>query len=303
MKFGISYNTGVYGVDPDGMIAVARHAEDRGFESFYVPEHIALYPGAKVGLVEFPPALPIVDPLATLSFVAAATGRILLGTAVLLLPYHHPVVLAKRLATIDVLSKGRMRLLTVGVGALPGEAQARGVDFATRGRRADEAIDVLRLLWAGDETASASTGSSSPSRTCAASPSRAAPRPSRFTSGDQVRPPPAGPADAETAISQAAGSPPRNEPARSTSCGPPPSRPAGTQTCWSTPGGDRSTCQTTTSGPMPATGRPGWWWASRRLTRESSATRSRRSRTGSSWADGYPVRRVSGSSVQPIAAR
>jgi len=151
VKFGISYNTGVYGVDPDGMIAVARHAEDCGFESFYVPEHIALYPGAKVGAVEFPPALPIVDPLETLSFVAAATERILLGTGVLLLPYHYPVVLAKRLATIDVLSQGRMRLLTVGVGALPGEAQAAGVDFATRGRRADEAIDVLRLLWAGDE--------------------------------------------------------------------------------------------------------------------------------------------------------
>src|SRR5215472_17255713 len=133
------------------MTAVARHAEDRGFESFYVPEHIALYPGAKVGPVEFPPALPIVDPLETLSFVAAATGRILLGTAVLLPAYHHPVLLAKRLATIDVLSKGRMRLLTVGVGALPGEAQVGGVDFATRGRRADEAIDVLRLLWAGDE--------------------------------------------------------------------------------------------------------------------------------------------------------
>jgi probable F420-dependent oxidoreductase len=151
VKFGISYNTGFYGVDPDGMIAVARHAEGYGFESFYVPEHIALYPGAKVGPVEFPPSLPIVDPLETLSFVAAATDRILLGTAVLLLPYHHPVVLAKRLRTIDVLSKGRMRLLTVGVGALPGEAEAAGVDFATRGRRADEAIDVLRLLWAGDE--------------------------------------------------------------------------------------------------------------------------------------------------------
>jgi len=54
-------------------------------------------------------------------------------------PYHHPVILAKRLATLDVLSKGRMRLLTVGVGALPGEAMAVGVDFATRGRRADEA--------------------------------------------------------------------------------------------------------------------------------------------------------------------
>jgi len=69
---------------------------------------------------------------------------------VLLLPYHHPVVLAKRLATIDVLSRGRMRLLTVGLGSLPGEAQAAGVDFGSRGRRADEAIDVLRLLWAGD---------------------------------------------------------------------------------------------------------------------------------------------------------
>ncbi|NKY26184.1 TIGR03619 family F420-dependent LLM class oxidoreductase [Nocardia gamkensis] len=75
--------------------------------------------------------------------------RLLLGTGVLLLPYRHPVVLAKRLATIDVLSAGRMRLLTVGLGALPGEARAMGVDFHTRGRRADEAIDVLRLLWSG----------------------------------------------------------------------------------------------------------------------------------------------------------
>jgi probable F420-dependent oxidoreductase len=95
--------------------------------------------------------LPIADPLECLTFVAAATQRIVLGTGVLLLPYHHPVVLAKRLATLDVLSRGRMRLLTVGVGSLPGEAEAVGVDFKTRGRRADEAIDVLRLLWAGDE--------------------------------------------------------------------------------------------------------------------------------------------------------
>jgi probable F420-dependent oxidoreductase len=139
------------GSDPGQLIAVARHAEDCGFESFYVPEHIVLYPGAMLGPAPIPPALPFADPLECLSFVAAATSRILLGTAVLLLPYHHPVVLAKRLATIDVLSKGRMRLLTVGLGTLPGEAAAAGVDFASRGRRADEAIDVLRLLWAGDE--------------------------------------------------------------------------------------------------------------------------------------------------------
>jgi probable F420-dependent oxidoreductase len=150
VKFGINYNTGVVGVDPDAMIAVARHAEACGFESFYVPEHVALYPGASFGAVTFPADLPIADPLECLSFVAAATERILLGTGVLLLPYHEPVVLAKRLATIDLLSKGRMRLLTIGVGSLPGEAAAVGVDYATRGRRADEAIDALRLLWAGD---------------------------------------------------------------------------------------------------------------------------------------------------------
>ncbi len=149
MKFGIIYNTGQLGVDPARIMAVAGHAEDCGFESFYVPEHIALYPGARLGTYPVPPDLPLADPLATLSFVAAATRRILLGTGVLLLPFRHPVVVAKELATIDVLSGGRMRLLTVGLGVLPGEAEAVGVDFATRGRRADEAIDVLRLLWAG----------------------------------------------------------------------------------------------------------------------------------------------------------
>jgi probable F420-dependent oxidoreductase len=151
MKFGLIYNTAYHGTDPDQVIAVARHAEQCGFESFYVPEHIALYPGAAVGPAVFPASMPIADPLECLSFVAAVTDQILLGTGVLLLPYHNPVILAKRLATLDVLSKGRMRLFTVGVGALPGEAMAAGVDYSTRGRRADEAIDVLRLLWAGDE--------------------------------------------------------------------------------------------------------------------------------------------------------
>ncbi|GLY77158.1 TIGR03619 family F420-dependent LLM class oxidoreductase [Actinoallomurus iriomotensis] len=151
MKFAISYSTPQYGADPDRITAFARHAEDCGFESLYLPEHIALYPGATIGPAELPTSLPYADPLDCLAFVAAATRRILLGTGVLLLPYHHPVVLAKRLATIDVLSRGRMRLLTVGLGTLPGEARAVGVDFRTRGRRADEAIDVLRLLWGGGE--------------------------------------------------------------------------------------------------------------------------------------------------------
>nr|WP_264086311.1 LLM class F420-dependent oxidoreductase [Amycolatopsis lexingtonensis] len=152
VKFGISYSTPFFGADPETLLGFARDAEEFGFESFYLPEHVALYPGAKIGTMELPPSLPFADPLECLSFVAAGTRRILLGTGVLLLPYHHPVTLAKRLATIDVLSAGRMRLLTVGVGALPGEAKAVGVDFTSRGRRADEAIDVLRALWAGDES-------------------------------------------------------------------------------------------------------------------------------------------------------
>jgi probable F420-dependent oxidoreductase len=150
MKFGLSYNTAVVGTDPANLTAVARHADGLGFESFYLPEHVALYPGARVGAAEFPPDLEIADPLECLAFVAASTTSILLGTGVLLLPYHHPVVLAKRLATIDVLSGGRMRLLTIGVSSLPGEAAAVGVDYTTRGRRADESIDILRALWAGD---------------------------------------------------------------------------------------------------------------------------------------------------------
>ncbi len=151
MKFAISYSTPFYGTDPDRLIAFAQHAETCGFEAIYLPEHIALYPGAAVGPMELAPSLPFFDPLDALAFIAAATSRILLGTGVLLLPYHHPIVLAKRLATIDVLSRGRMRLLTVGLGVLPGEAAAMGVDFGARGRRADEAIDVLRLLWGGDD--------------------------------------------------------------------------------------------------------------------------------------------------------
>lgn len=151
MRFGVIYHTAVHGVDPDALADCARHAEDRGFESFLLPEHVVLQRGAAWGSVAVDPSLPLADPLQCLAFVAATTSRILLGTAVLQLPHHHPVTLAKRLATLDVLSRGRLRLLTVGLGAVPGESDAVGIDFATRGRRADEAIDVLRLLWAGDE--------------------------------------------------------------------------------------------------------------------------------------------------------
>jgi probable F420-dependent oxidoreductase len=151
MKFSVSYSSAHLGSDPDRIVAYARHAEACGFEGLYLPEHLVFYPGAKLHGFEVPPTLPFLDPLDTLAYVAASTERLLLGTGVLLLPYRHPVVLAKQLATIDVLSRGRMRLLTVGLGSLPEEAAATGVDFSARGRRADEAIEVLRMLWSGDE--------------------------------------------------------------------------------------------------------------------------------------------------------
>ena len=153
MKFGLAFNTAVHGTDPELMVGVARQAEECGFESFYTSEHIVMYPGAMLpGYVPLPPDLAVADPLTCLTYVAAATNTLLLGTAVLLIPYYQPILLAKQLATIDLLSRGRMNLLTVGLGVLPGEAEAAGVDFASRGRRADEAIDVLRLLWSGDAT-------------------------------------------------------------------------------------------------------------------------------------------------------
>ncbi|HVN51561.1 MAG TPA: TIGR03619 family F420-dependent LLM class oxidoreductase, partial [Acidimicrobiales bacterium] len=92
---------------------------------------------------------PVPDPLELLAFLAGVTDRIALATGVLVLPLHSAVVLAKRLASVDRLSAGRLRL-GVGIGSARDEFEALGVDFATRGARADEMIDALRVIWASD---------------------------------------------------------------------------------------------------------------------------------------------------------
>jgi probable F420-dependent oxidoreductase len=141
--------------DPQWMAAFARHLEVCGFESIVVVEHTVLatrydsvYPYDASGRVELEATCPVPDPLDLLSFLAGHTERLGLATGVLVLPNHHPVVLAKRAATVDVLSGGRLRLC-VGVGWLKEEIEACGVDFASRGRRADEQLAVLRALWDG----------------------------------------------------------------------------------------------------------------------------------------------------------
>jgi len=142
--------------DPVWMGAFARHLEDCGFESIVAVEHTVLmtrydsvYPYDPSGRVELAADCPVPDPLDLLAFLAGQTTTLGLATGVLVLPNHHPVVLAKRAATVDALSGGRLRLC-FGVGWLREEVQACGADFDTRGRRADEQIAVLRALWAGD---------------------------------------------------------------------------------------------------------------------------------------------------------
>jgi probable F420-dependent oxidoreductase len=154
LKFGVvaPVAAGVT-ADPRWMAAFARHLEECGFESIVAVEHTVLatrydsvYPYDTSGRVELAADCAVPDPLDLLSFLAGHTDRLGLATGVLVLPNHHPVVLAKRAATVDVLSGGRLRLC-VGVGWLREEIEACGTEFESRGRRADEQLAVLRALW------------------------------------------------------------------------------------------------------------------------------------------------------------
>lgn len=142
--------------DPGWMSAWARHVEACGFESVVVVEHAVVvrgyestYPYDPSGRMDLPDGVDVPDPLDLLAFLAGHTTTLGLATGVLVLPNHHPVVLAKRVATLDALSGGRVRLC-VGMGWMREEIEACGVDFESRGRRADEQLAVLRALWAGD---------------------------------------------------------------------------------------------------------------------------------------------------------
>jgi probable F420-dependent oxidoreductase len=141
-------------VDPEWMASFASHADACGYESVVMVEHAVIvsgyeskYPYARSGRMPLPDDCPIPDPLDLMAYLAAATDRITLATGVLVLPNHHPVVLAKRIATVDVLSKGRVRMC-MGVGWMNEEIAASGADPRTKGRRVDECIAALRVLWA-----------------------------------------------------------------------------------------------------------------------------------------------------------
>jgi len=157
MKFGLRYaNIGPLS-QREPALELARYAEDLGFESLWTIEHVVIpagytsaYPYSDDGRFGWPEDLDYPDPLPWLATIAGATERIRLGTAIVILPQRNPVVLAKELATIDMMSGGRL-LFGVGVGWLAEEFAAIGTPFEERAERTDEAIEVLRCLWSEDE--------------------------------------------------------------------------------------------------------------------------------------------------------
>ena len=159
MKFDIWVPTASPMATPELLDAVAGEAEARGIATIWVGEHVVLfgdyasrYPYADDGRIPAPPGSGLLEPLVTLTYLAARTSTVRLGTAMLLLPQRNPVYVAKEVSTLDWLSGGRVDL-GVGVGWLKEEFDALNVAWPRRGRRTDEYLEVLRTLWTDDTSA------------------------------------------------------------------------------------------------------------------------------------------------------
>ena len=148
MKFGI-FGLGSGVADPDVLRNVAQSAEAAGLESLWCGEHVVL-PKPRVAPSPAEPDLPFLHPSVVLTYLAAVTERLMLGSGIVLIAQRNPVVVAKEFASADVLSSGRI-ILGVGAGYLEPEFEAIGANFSERGRRTDEAIDLMRALWTQDD--------------------------------------------------------------------------------------------------------------------------------------------------------
>jgi probable F420-dependent oxidoreductase len=148
MKIGFfGINTGVFSTR-EAIIEVAKTTEDVGYESLWTGEHVVLV-DPQSGSSPIPPESNMVDTIASLAFLAGITEKIKLGSGIILLAQRNPVVLAKELAGIDVLSNGRL-LFGVGVGYVKEEFDVIGVPFEERGARVTEHIEAIRALWVED---------------------------------------------------------------------------------------------------------------------------------------------------------
>jgi probable F420-dependent oxidoreductase len=128
-------------IEPSRLAHLAARAEEMGLDSIWVTDHVIL--PRETALIY---RTDMLDPLAVLPWLAGVTERIALGTSVIVLPYRSPLPVAKLLASVDVLSGGRL-IVGVAVGWVEGEFAALGVPFGERGRRTDEAIELFRSVW------------------------------------------------------------------------------------------------------------------------------------------------------------
>ncbi len=157
MDFGIHLLQAGSLANGEANLAFARRAEELGFHSLFTAEHVVLprqftsrYPGNASGEFPFPPDLPFLEAISLLHFVAGATQRIGLGTSVLALPMRNPGLTAKSLATLDVLSGGRL-ILGAGSGWLREEFEALNMPFDNRGSRLDESLEIILRCWTEDD--------------------------------------------------------------------------------------------------------------------------------------------------------
>jgi len=141
MKLGICLPHYGRPIEIGRMLEVARRAEDRGLDSVWVTDHVIVPEQANVIYREH-----MLDPLAVLPWLAGVTSRVALGTSVVILPYRSPIPVAKLLASVDVLSGGRL-IVGAAIGWLEGEFDALGVPFKERASRSDEALELFRTLW------------------------------------------------------------------------------------------------------------------------------------------------------------
>jgi probable F420-dependent oxidoreductase len=140
--FGINFGVCA---DPDAMVRVARAAEAAELESLWTGEHVVL-PDPQAPPSPSPPETPFLDPSVALAHIAAHTQRVKLGTGIIILPQRNAVELAKELASVDVLSRGRL-IFGLGAGYLEPEFRALGANYEERGAVTDESIDALVALW------------------------------------------------------------------------------------------------------------------------------------------------------------
>ena len=150
MKLSVEFPSVSYREGSSGVLRLAKAIEDIGFDQLDIFDHVVMgFPTATRPAPMYPSKMPILEALMALAHIAAVTDRIGLGTEVLVLPQRQPVLVAKQVSTLDTLSGGRVRL-GIGVGWQESEYDALGEEFANRGKRMDEAIDLLRACW-GDE--------------------------------------------------------------------------------------------------------------------------------------------------------